>query len=588
MMKKWLLVFISILVISSAVYFSFINRASYSPNVILISIDTLRQDHVGVYGYERKTTPVLDKVASEGVVFKNSYSTAPWTLPSHMSMFTGLPPSVHKVDTDNRILGDNIKLFTEVLSENGYRTGGFFSALYLKPVYGFSRGFEEYSDQIKKHSDEITDKGITWIETNKDNKFFIFLHYFDVHWPYRPPVDIATKFGVDVLIKKWFKFGKLSYLRNFSDPNIKMNKAVKKKIVNLYDGEIYRVDRSIGRFIEYLKKEGIYDKTIVIITSDHGEEFKEHDSFGHFHQLYSELINVPLIIRFPDKFPKNRYINSPVSSIDIASTILHSANVKVPPQFGKYGKNLFNLTENKINVNDSDNRAILSETKKGGTHHFAFMKNGYKYITPYKYRPLIKKKRWIKVNDKFFNSLSDRSEKYDLLGESRDNLEQKSILDSMKMRISQYVKSNIPGIKISFFSSVDKKENNLTGSVNFNFQPEELPFGVNLGAVDNLLSDTGSNLFNFELTIKNEKKEIIFPYINKLLENKTLTIKVNSEGKSILNKTIELNELYKPILMYKSSKLAIYLSKEGEFFQSKKANLSEKDKNALRTLGYIN
>jgi len=587
-MKKWWLVLISILVLSSIIYLFFISKTSVRPNVILISIDTLRQDHVGVYGYERRTTPVLDEIASEGVVFRNSYSTAPWTLPSHMSMFTGLPPSVHKVDTDNRILGEDIQLFTEVLSSNGYSTGGFFSALYLKPVYGFSRGFDDYIDQIKKHADEITDKGINWIETNKNSKFFVFLHYFDVHWPYRPPLDIAQNFGVDISKKRWFKFGKLSYLRNFSDPNVKMSREVKKKVINLYDGEISRVDKSIGRLIEYLKREKIYDNTIIIITSDHGEEFKEHDSFGHFHQLHSELINVPLIIRFPEKFTTNSFINSPVSSIDIATTILHSTSIKVPSQFEEYGKNLFELTGTKGNVNEFDDRVILSETKKGGTHHFAFLKNGYKYITPYKYMPIIKKKRWIKVNDRLYNSLNDRRERYDLLNVVLDNLKHGKVLNSMKKNISHYVKSNIPGIKISFFSSDGEIESSLAGSINFNFLPEEMPFGVNLGSVDDLLSDKKTNLFNFKLIIKNEKKEIIFPYINKFLEKKTMTIKVSEAGRTILNKTIDLNKLYKPILIYKNSKLAIYISKEGEFFQSKKVNLSEKDKKALRTLGYIN
>ncbi len=586
-MSKVLKGIIVIILIAILVLFYKTFLIKEKPNIILISIDPLRQDHVGVYGYERNTTPVLDKIASEGVVFKNSYSTAPWTLPSHMSMFTGLPPSVHKVDIDNRKLGEDVALFTEVLSENGYRTGGFFSAVYLKPDYGFSRGFDKYIDQRKKHSDEITDKGINWIEINKNDNFFIFFHYFDVHYPYRPPEDIAPKFGVDVSIKKWFKFGKLSYLRIFSDPNIKMNKDVRKKMINLYDGEIFRVDRSIGRLIEYLKKEEIYDNTIIIITSDHGEEFKEHGSFGHSHQLYSELINVPLIIRFPEKFPKNKYISSPVSSIDIASTILHLVSVKVPSQFEKYGKDLFDLIENKGNVIESDSRTIFSETKKGGTHHFAFLKNGYKYITPYKYRPLIKKKRWIKINDKFFNSLDDRPEEYDLLKSPLNSQDQQKVLDSMKMKISQYVKNNIPGIKISFFSSDDKKESSLTGSLNFNFLPEELPFGVNLGPGDDLLSDKKTNLFGFELIMKNGKKEIIFPYINKLLGKKTLTIHVNEEGKSILKKIIDLNELYKPFLVYKNSNLSIYVSNEREFFQSKKVNLREKDKKALRTLGYI-
>ena len=558
------------------------------PNIILISIDTLRQDHVGVYGYERNTTPVLDKIASEGVVFKNSYSTAPWTLPSHMSMFTGLPPSVHMVDIDDRSLDSKKDILTEILNSSGYVTGGFFSAIYLKGEYGFSRGFDLYSNEIKKDSDTITDKALEWIEERKQSEFFLFLHYFDVHWPYRPPVKYAEKFGVDTSQKRWFRYGKLMFLRNFTDPSVKMGEKTRKKVIDLYDAEIYRIDASIGRLIAYLKEKKLYDKTIIMVTSDHGEEFKEHGSFGHFHQLYSELINVPLIIRFPKIIPGGVVSEIPVSSVDISSILLDMASIDIPSQFKEYGKSIDEMINKDAENKGLQTRQIISETRKGSTHHFAYIKKSHKYISPYMFQPLIKKKKWVRIDDKLFNFRSDISDSFNLLKSELDIGKYREISDPLKKEIEEYTKANIPGIRIVFFPSSDVGANLISGSIDNGSHSEELPFGLNFDRNDRITDDKLSQTIKFDLHIKNKKKEIVF-HLNKKLETLSqFKIKISSVENSIFEGEINITKLVKPLTLYKGSLGSIFILKSGNLSNVTYTNLSEREKNTLKTLGYIN
>lgn len=582
-----------VILLLALIFFILINGhfINEDKNIIFISIDTLRQDHVGIYGYDRGTTPEIDALAREGVWFKNSYSTAPWTLPSHMSMFTGLPPSVHKVDFDKKILGKDISLFTEILHDSGYITGAFFSAIYLKGKYGFSRGFDKYSDQIYKNADEITNKAIEWIEPKKKEKFFLFLHYFDVHWPYRPSINIAEKFDVNTSEKRWFRYGKLQFFRKFSDPIIKLSPKIKKKIINLYDGEIFRVDRNIGRLISYLKNEGLYNKTVLVITSDHGEEFKEHESFGHFHQLYSELINVPLIIRYPKKIKGNLVVNDPVSSIDIPATILNLASIKVPDQFKKYGINLLDIINNNNKGVKNSDRAIFSETRKGGTHHFAVQRKGFKYISPYRYQPIIKKKRWIRVMDKLYKVPEDRFDLDNLLsGTGGGGSGHPVILESLKNNISEFVINNVIGIRIVFFPSKINIEKKITGKLIFELSPGELPFGVNFNGEDKIDGEKEMNFFEFELNLGKGKKEIIFPLNERILEMKKMTLYVRSSGKILVNEKINISTLKKPFFIYKGEdgEGSIYFAINGQFKEGNEVELSDKDMKALKTLGYIN
>ena len=164
------------------------------PSILLISIDTLRRDHVGTYGHPRPTTPVLDALASEGAAFENAVSTSNWTLPAHMSMWTGLSPSAHQVEDDRDGLAPEVLTFVETLRENGYATAGFASHAYLEARYGFSRGFDRYAVGIDQRAETVSRQAVAWLDSEPE-PFFLFLHYFDPHWDYRPPIGFDTRFG---------------------------------------------------------------------------------------------------------------------------------------------------------------------------------------------------------------------------------------------------------------------------------------------------------------------------------------------------------------------------------------------------------
>ncbi len=588
-MKKIILISVIFFLVS---LFLIVNKYEVKtiPNIIFISIDTLRQDHVSSYGYSRNTTPEIDKLASDGVLFANSFSSAPWTLPSHMSMFTGLPPSLHNVDFDYRSLNKKIKLFTEDLQESGYVTGGFFSAEYLKRIYGFSRGFDNYYKMIGLHANAITDKAINWISLNNKKKFFLFVHYFDVHLPYRPPVEIAEQFGVDTSVRKWFKYGKLMFLRRFSDPTINISKTLKKKIVNLYDSEIFRVDNNIGKLFDYLKDHDLYDNTVIILTSDHGEEFGEHNSFGHYHQLHSELINVPLIIKFPKKKYSGQKVDVPVSSVDLANTILKFANLEIPDQYKKYGINLIEIVSNTKVKNKANQRTILSESKKGSTLHFAVRKEGIKYITPYRFFPIVKKRIWKEVEGKMFNENMDKMDLTNILNKGKTGKSYLNIFKLLKNFILNYVNENIEGIRLVFLSESSFKGKKMYGKIYFESLPDQPPFGVNFQGDDNLSGYNKENSVNFEFLADDFKKEIVFPMTETLNKIKRMRIVINSENDLVVSRIIEISKIDKIKILAKgrSGKRNIFLLRSGKFDSGLKINLSKKEKEALRALGYIN
>lgn len=252
-------------------------------NVILISIDTLRSDRLSCYGYKYKTSPHIDKLAEEGVLFENIYAQSPWTLPSHMSILTSLYPSVHGVQTtDDSLSGDFITL-AEVLKNNGYYTAAFVDASFVSAKYGFNQGFDIYDDsggRIKV----INKKAISFIEkfcaTRKSpqSKFFLFFHVFDVHGPYKPPESYRNLFynGKDPYDKDNHSMNLVKQM-----PQLKYQEFGEITDINyvraLYDSGIRYVDDQLEELFKRLKDLGIYDETLIVFTSDHGESLFEHE-----------------------------------------------------------------------------------------------------------------------------------------------------------------------------------------------------------------------------------------------------------------------------------------------------------------------
>ena len=317
------------------------------PNILLISIDSLRADHLGCYGYDKDTSPVMDELAASGALFENTISTTSWTLPAHMSLLTSMDISVHGVGRDGVSLHPSIGTVTQVLKKEGYATACFCSSPYMNPAFGFDRGFDLYrnidleDEKIKDtilpppeerdavHEDitspRITDLAITWLENHHSRPFFLFLHLWDVHYDYIPPAPYDKLFDPDY---QGDIDGK-DYMHN-DEVNPEMDPRDLEHIIALYDGEIAYVDHHIGLIVKKLKKLGIFDQTLIVVTADHGDEFFEHGGKGHRNTLYDEVVKIPLIVHLPEKISSAVRIRNQVSIIDIAPTILDLAGILVP------------------------------------------------------------------------------------------------------------------------------------------------------------------------------------------------------------------------------------------------------------------
>jgi arylsulfatase A-like enzyme/Flp pilus assembly protein TadD len=276
-------------------------------NVLLISIDTCRADYLSCYGHTLKTTPNIDQLAKQAIQFSHVVSPVPLTLPSHSTMLTGTSPPRHGVhDNMNYRLGASQETLAEMLAEQGFTTGAVVSAFVLDSQFGLDQGFDFYEDNIEENPDRkvnefnerpasiTTRLAAQWLNRHKDEKFFLFLHYFDPHVRYTPPEPFASKFP--------------------DDP---------------YAGEIAYVDDCIGQVIRKLKDLGLYDSTLIIVTSDHGEMLGEHGEENHSYFIYQSAVRVPLIIRMPGcDNPKT--IDHAVGIIDIVPTVCAMLHLQPP------------------------------------------------------------------------------------------------------------------------------------------------------------------------------------------------------------------------------------------------------------------
>lgn len=319
-------------------------------NIVFVSIDTLRADHVSALGYSRKTTPNLDKFVENSFTFTNNISASSWTLPSHMTFMTGLLPSHHKIvnkyilNYDKKTeeianlakVSPNIKTLAEYLKQNGYTTGGFTGGAGVDKQFGFDKGFDEYYDEnnFGGFGDSIP-RAMDWVKKNKDKKLFLFLHGYDVHGQYMPKEGYDKRFvdpnytgKLDGSKEEQQKFRE----DGITNGQIYISQDDANFLMALYDEKIQRADQALGKFFDEYSNLGLNNKTIFIITSDHGEEFYEHGQIDHGHSLYDELIKVPLFIKTP-KTQSNIKINNQTSGTDIMPTILSSVGIKNTDKF---------------------------------------------------------------------------------------------------------------------------------------------------------------------------------------------------------------------------------------------------------------
>ncbi|MBN2053739.1 sulfatase, partial [bacterium] len=284
--------------------------------IVLISIDTLRADHVSAYGYDRNVTPHLDRLAKHGTVFANARSTSSWTLPAHVSLFSGLEPLVHHVrNPGDPPLDANHPALAELFVNHGWRTAAFTAGAYVSPRWGIERGFQCF-DYSGESAAGIFTTAEHWLEQNSQTPFFLFIHHYDVHMPYNQhnPRPILSKPGLN----SWGLTQTVSPLP-LGD------------LVDLYDDGLRHADTQLGAFLTYLAGHHLLDDTTIIVLSDHGEEFADHGGFLHSLTLYEELVRIPLIIRQPG-ITSAHLDSSTRNLIDVYPTICRMAGIE-PPAF---------------------------------------------------------------------------------------------------------------------------------------------------------------------------------------------------------------------------------------------------------------
>ena len=313
------------------------------PNVLLVSIDSLRADHVGAYGYARETSPAIDTLARDGALFESAISSAPWTVPAHMTLLTGLPPEVHDVVTVRQKLSPDAVTLAEVLQGAGYATAAFVSGPTVMAHYGFGQGFASYDESMVERRPKLGGAAVSspglvdlvggwldrWSAVETREPFFVFLHMWDVHYDYVPPPEYVERFDPGYR-------GNLDARRFETNDTISrgMDPRDLQHLIALYDGEIRFTDDHLARLFAKLRALGVLDDTIVVVTSDHGEEFFEHGSKGHAKTLYDEVLRVPLVVRYPRRVAPSQRVTQQVRLMDVAPTILGLAGVTAPEGFG--------------------------------------------------------------------------------------------------------------------------------------------------------------------------------------------------------------------------------------------------------------
>jgi len=330
-------------------------------NLLVFTLDTLRADRVGVYGYKEAHTPNIDGLAQQGILMENCYTPAPLTLPAHCSIFTGRYPLSHQA-RDNGIyeLKPEVDTLAEMMKKTNRETYAVISAFVLLGKFGLNQGFDTYDDSLNSHkmynnytseipADEVYHKFLQWYEGNYHKQFFAWIHLYDPHAPYTPPKKYAAM-----------------YKNDFSGQ---------------YNGEIAFTDECVGKIIDKLKEKNILDHTLVVLVGDHGEAFGEHEEYGHGIFCYNEVLKVPLIIYNPNLFPRPVRIHQRVNLIDIMPTLLDI--FQIPPPSTIQGNSFLPLINGE---NEDSPRTFFFESMHGQNEMnwaplLGLIDGRYKYIS---------------------------------------------------------------------------------------------------------------------------------------------------------------------------------------------------------------
>lgn len=355
-------------------------------NIVVVLIDTLRADHLGAYGYAQPTSPNFDRLARDGVLFEHATAQAAWTKPSVASLMTGLLVHNHGVAYNRDALGTPHATLAEALRGRGYHTAAFSANPWIAPEFRFDRGFDEFETvqemgsrllnlyRLLRHIDRaavrqgvplnlsdwlfwadaagtanaerdrrLTDAAVAWIERRPDTPYFLYVHMIGAHGPYDPPTDFVRPFrepNWDGVVGPTNPPRRVQTIFETAEP---LAEAERRALIAQYDGAIAFVDAQLGRIVEALRQTDQLDRTLVVVASDHGDEFYEHRNWGHGNQLYRELLHVPLLLRLPGRLPAARR-DDPAMLVDVFPSIIDLVG-DIVPDGPRDGRALFAATD---------------------------------------------------------------------------------------------------------------------------------------------------------------------------------------------------------------------------------------------------
>lgn len=357
--------------------------------IVLTVLDTVSVGHVSAYGYRRDTTRSLDRIGKKGVVFEHAYSAAPWTLPSFASLFTGVDAVRHGAGERawgevvwRRPLPERFVTLAESLRSKGFQTVAFMNNPYLTSTFGVGQGFTTYRDYgvgTKSGAGEIgVDRALEWLTTHRGYDRFLVVHLMDAHGPYRPPKGYATRYS------PWFSSGRFvgemgaqDYLDLAEQKKPAKDENERQQVMDLYDGALAFADYQTGRLYDAVLKEAGTQDVTFIVTSDHGEELWEHQSYEHGHQAYNEMLKVPLIVENPAYFQGGKRISEPVRLTDVMPTVLELMGA--PPAQGVDGASLMSLLSGGKPAWPTP-RDIFAENELYGSAQNALIRMPWKYM----------------------------------------------------------------------------------------------------------------------------------------------------------------------------------------------------------------
>ena len=441
------------------------------PSVLVILVDALRADRLGIYGYQRDTSPAIDAFASESIVFSRVYAQSPWTKPSVPTLFTSLYPVQHGVyegeahvgagRLESDVLAEAHTTLAETFQASGYDTVAFVHNAHLDAEGGFAQGFDLY-EQGGLSAEEINQRFLGFLDAERSRPFFAYLHYLDAHWPFQPEMPFRDRFGTRTEASIFDRESWKGLRERVNDSTIQLTDEDRARLQDRHDGGVSEIDNELGQLWAALRERGILDQTIVVLTSDHGEELLDHGAVGHGGTLFREVIDIPLVLRLPggvDPGPRDQVARL----LDIFPTLTALAGIEGPS--GIEGRDLLAPSE--------EIPEIIAETRHKRTYRVSVRQGDWKYVRTYHARrshsssaedeaPVIEAGMRVKAKGLFLPSGTIHATKLTYKKAGDDDVEITGAIESLAPDKNEF---HLQGTRISTEDLVDEKGLPLVGGL---------------------------------------------------------------------------------------------------------------------------